>query len=880
MSDTIETLEIEVIGSSQSAVQSLDALEASLSNLKIATKGGCGLRAVANQLSAMNTALDGMDASKVTNLSGLATALEALSKLGKFKLSSSIANQISNLGTAIRGLDDADFRKLDSLASSLTSLSSVGKINLNASNLRKLLNSTDQIPTSNRKAALSYANLAGKVSLAYVGMKRGVSTIGNWINLSNQYIENMNLFNVSMGQYAEEASEYANTVENLMGIDPGEWMRNQAVFMSLATGFGVVNDRAYTMSQNLTQLGYDLSSFFNITYEDAMTKLQSGISGELEPLRRLGYDLSNAKLEAVALSLGIDKSVSSMTQAEKAELRYYAIMTQVTKAQGDMARTLNDPANQLRVFRSQLSMAAREIGNLFLPALNAIIPYAIAVAKVIRYVANAIGQLFGVEAFSDKEYSTDGLTSGAEGIADAYDEAAKSAKEFKSAMLGIDELNVISPPTGSSSGSGTSFVGAGFDFELPTYDFLDGLAENRVNEIVEKMKEWLGLTGEITSWADLFDTKLGKIMLTVGAIGTAFGLWKISKELTTGITGLGNFLKNADFKWLPKTLSTKITAALGSLGGHIVKHPVIAGIVGLIAGALALAFTDHDFTGVGKAAGEWIGKALNWLGVDELFKNFKQKLDDGLAWISSEIEGKNLFELIGFFALELPFELLAQLGEVGYDITMGIIEGAIEKWNNFCENMGEFFSSFWEGFCNTFGINSPAEETKPLGRYVVEGIRVGLSEAWDNLRSWWKGLSLPQLYFKTPHFTWSTRAATGTIKKVMDFLNIPARIPSLSVSWYKDGGYPGVGELFVAREAGPEMVGKMGNRTTVANNQQIVEGISEGVYAAVLAAMRQSEGNGPVAVDVYLDGRRVTSSVEKRQHERGATIMRNGVYAY
>ena len=105
-----------------------------------------------------------------------------------------------------------------------------------------------------------------------------------------------------------------------------------------------------------------------------MQKLQSGISGELEPLRRLGYDLSQARLEQTALNLGIKESVANMTQAEKAELRYYAIMTQVTTAQGDMARTLEAPANQLRILQAQLTQAARAIGNIFIPALNAILP--------------------------------------------------------------------------------------------------------------------------------------------------------------------------------------------------------------------------------------------------------------------------------------------------------------------------------------------------------------------------------------------------------------------------------------------------------------------------------------------------------------------------
>ena len=140
------------------------------------------------------------------------------------------------------------------------------------------------VPSGTGNAARSYGNLAAKAGLAYVAVRTIGNTIANWIGQTNDYIENMNLFNVSMGEYAQQAQNYAMQVGDTLGINPSEWMRNQGVFMNLATGFGVVGDRAYTMSQNLTQLGYDISSFFNIPIEESMQKLQSGISGEIEPL--------------------------------------------------------------------------------------------------------------------------------------------------------------------------------------------------------------------------------------------------------------------------------------------------------------------------------------------------------------------------------------------------------------------------------------------------------------------------------------------------------------------------------------------------------------------------------------------------------------------
>lgn len=645
MSTTIESLELEVLSSSQSAENGLDALTASLEKLKKATSGGVGLTSVIKQIKGLGDATKSIDSTSINNLNGITKAIGILSNLGGVKLSSTIATQITAIGESAKTLNGVNFAPISDLANSLQPLASIGKINLTSvvnqlkrvpelitqlngtdmsgfatkirelvtalqplsempkqtisstltqikkipeifaglngvdmgafsakiqelatalkplademnkvaagfsafpAKIQRLIANTNSLAASNNKASTSYVNLYAKLKMAITAVKNIASKIASAITTMNDYIENVNLFTASMGQYANAAQDYAEKVGELMGIDPGEWMRNQGVFMTLATGFGVAGDRAYTMSQQLTQLGYDLSSFFNISYEDAMQKLQSGLSGELEPLRRLGYDLSQAKLQAVALSLGIDKSVSSMTQAEKAQLRYYAIMTQVTTAQGDMGRTLNAPANQLRVFKAQVTQAARAIGSIFIPALNAILPYAIAVAQIIRYLASSIASLFGFE-MPEVDYSgIDSVTGGAEDASGALDDAADSAKKLKSYMLGFDELNVINPNDDSDSSDLENTLGQ-FDFELPTYDFISSATESRVAEIVEEMKEWLGLTGEINSWADFFDTRLGQILSTVGLIGAGIAAWKVTKATIDAITALKTLLANPTY---------------------------------------------------------------------------------------------------------------------------------------------------------------------------------------------------------------------------------------------------------------------------------------------------------------------------------------------
>lgn len=405
---------------------------------------------------------------------------------------------------------------VDALVRSLEKLDSATKGGLGLGSTNKNLSSLN---TALENSAKSSINLWAKLKMGYSAMKPVTNFIGSSIKKINDYIENVNLFNVAMGEYAKEAGKYAERVGDVMDIDPGEWMRSQGVFMTLATGFGVVGDRAYTMSKNLTQLGYDISSFFNIPYEDAMQKLQSGLAGELEPLRRIGYDLSQARLQQEAYTLGITKKISAMTQAEKAELRYYAIMNQVTTAQGDMARTLSAPANQLRILSAQFTQAARAIGSIFIPMLNAVLPYVTAFVILVRDLVANLATLFGFEMPKVDYSGVDSLTSGADDAADALGKAGDNAKELQKYTMGFDELNVIDPTADSDeSGDPGALGGTRFDFVLPEYDFLGDAVKNQI----DALKTSLGLTisdvflewgSEITS-----ENLLEKLVVGLGAV--------------------------------------------------------------------------------------------------------------------------------------------------------------------------------------------------------------------------------------------------------------------------------------------------------------------------------------------------------------------------
>lgn len=648
VSDAVNQLNISPNAKiSSSLPKNITALNAAVANIqpeKIVQLGSA-LQAVANSsgakisatlpknITALNTALAGMDAGGIAKLSGLADGLRPLGELERAKLTS-FTNQLSKLPAVIQELDKVDLDKftqqMKDFAEAIKPLADeMNKVSAGFSafptRIQKLITSTEQYNSVTRNAAKNTDtwNRALK-TLSFAAIYRGISKfLASAISKASEYQEDLNLFTVSMGQYAEEAYNYAQKVSGIVGIDPSEWMRNQGVFNTIITGFGVAGDKAAYMSKNLTQLGYDIASFYNLDFESAMQKVQSGIAGELEPLRRLGYDLSVARLEQERLNLGIDKSVSSMTQAEKSQLRYYAMMTQVTQVQGDMARTLEQPANMLRVLKSQFEQCARAIGNLFIPILVKVLPFAIAVANALREIITAIAGLFGVTLQApDWGDSFGGATAGSGAIADNMDSAAGSAKELKRYLAGFDELNVLPDQSNGGGGGGAGGGGGGLDFPTPGYDFLE-------NAVTKKIDAW---KKKLQPFVDWVKDNLDLILEAAEGIAAAFLAWNISNSLISGIDNLSRF-----FKGLPKDG----LFAFGSIG-------FISDLNEFLKAIKDIQENGANFSNVTKAISEFTGMVADIAafkgqyriagvlklvqGVGEIVSAVKSIADDGANW--------------------------------------------------------------------------------------------------------------------------------------------------------------------------------------------------------------------------------------------------------
>ena len=771
----------------------INRISNSLGNLKDKTDSLKISASIGNQLAAINQAITNLPDTPGEKLRNLASGLQPLSELGRSNMTSFI-NQLKKLPEVIQELEKADIDKFTQQMKDLASAMKPFADEMNKvssgfsafpSRIQRLITSTEQYNGTVRRATTSTNawNSALK-AISFAAIYRAAAKLqGIAIAKSSKYTEDLNLFTVSMGKYAEEAYNYAQKVSDVMGIDPAGWMRNQGVFNTIIAGFGVAGDKAAFMAKNLTQLGYDLASFYNIDFESAMQKVQSGISGELEPLRRLGYDLSVARLEQERLNLGIDKSVSSMTQAEKSQLRYYAMMTQVTQVQGDMARTLENPANMLRVLRAELEQAARAVGNIFIPILTKVLPIAIAVASALQEIIAAIAARFGVTVKSPKWGDAIGSASAGSGaIADNMDSAAGSAKELKRYLAGFDELNVLPDQNQGGSGSGAGVGGGDLGLDLPGYDFLKNAVTTQIDEWKKKLEPLVSFVKD----------NLKEILGLIATIGIALLAWKLSNDFLNGIMALKTLGKNGlsipltisagviltatgftiEFSGIKDAIEKKLNSfnfgeiILGGLTGTAGAGLLGKGIGQFIAKAFGESAVAKAITaGGGTISTGLIGAAIGGIvagipmfvtGVYDAIMNGLNVLNGLLVPAGATMAGAGIGAIIGSLGGPIGTGIGALIGlAVGALTDLGIL--IYQKWDEICaffapvaewfninvvQPISGFFSGLWDGIVKTF---SPAvtwfsdlwKSVSQTFEDVFYNIGVLVSGTWETIKIVW-----------------------------------------------------------------------------------------------------------------------------------------------
>lgn len=627
-----------------------------------------GLRNAFMNLNKVTPTLEKMD------LSGLTKQVGAFRELSQYAdVFTKLKEGSSDFGTAINKLirtseklpkliesvNSLDLTKFSTQVKSLSELLSTFATSINevSTSTKSFSTAVNKLPSSVTKTGNALNNMTGGTSfggadmLANLHMLRQVGdVIGSLIQKSNDYIETTNLFNVVMGESAGRARDFISSLESV-GVDMEQAMRFQSSFYDIGKSLGMTANNAYTLSEQFTKLSYDYASLYNLPIEESFQKLQAAAVGTTEPIRRLGKDISVAKLEEVALGLGITESVRNMTQSEKATLRFIAVMQQSTSAMNDMERTINSPANALRVLRAQFTSLARELGNLFVPVLTAVMPYLIALTKMLRDLAQAIASFFGVE-LPEVDFNSVGSSLGtaddyASDLADNLGSGADSAKKIRDYMLGIDELNVLNDDTGSSGGSGgvggIGGGGTGGDLGLNLEDFgydtvLDKV-KSKADDIYNAFKKWepllatiLGLLAGI--WA------INKIAKFINSLKTVFGAINLLSGLkgAGGIAGLVssffNLAGTGGVLGLAATAFVGLGDAILTSLGIITGSATAAGLVGF---AAVVGTVTAAVWGVSKALEPAIKQTDEFAGVSEETKSKLEPVIDTWKDLEKEI---------------------------------------------------------------------------------------------------------------------------------------------------------------------------------------------------------------------------------------------------
>lgn len=798
---------------------SLDKLSASISALKSASTGldglgkitsfmnglanvdltqsAKGIRSVANALNKISSVnLGNMDFSGLGNkMNSLKNGLSPISSISDSSIKSlrgvsSAINSIAKIPSITKKLDSKtldDFaevcKKVASAISPLASkLDKAGRsFSSLPSKIKSAINSTTRFSSANWKASTSLSSLASQLetikkrAAQLVSLKAIATYLANAVAKFNDFYEATDLFNNAMGELSVQATELINKMESLLGIDPTEAMTNIATIQSLATSFGLASDKAYILSKNLTQLAYDESSYWNKDTATTFTAIASAISGELEPIRRLGVDLSQARLQQELLALGFNKQVSSLSQADKAVLRYIAIMKQTANIQGNLAQTISSPANMVRILKSEISQLAKAVGQLLYPAFKAILPVLIAAVDLIKEFVVSLASVFGQKIeftdFSKTQKDIGGVTDAMDDTADATKAAAKAAKDY---TMGFDELNIIDPSQNSgSSGSGSGGATGNLlgDVDLSQYDMFKDYAGSAVDEIKEKLKS-LDSFQIGTQIGEQLNKLMGMIYDAIHSIDWA----SLGAFFADGINGL---VDSVDWDLFGRLLADRFIIEFELLGGFLsqldwtsVLNAFIDGFSGFFH-ELSDWIATVDWTSIGKQLTDKISDALQNADIEKLARVLFNFITDSINAVSDFLAGTDSYQLgqdlvdfairavtsvdwaglaqaIGRFFGEAFIEALDFMGglvsriadyfekkvaegpfdNVGLNIVYGIYYGIQDAITNVASWVVEnVFNPFINGFKSAFGINSPSTVMAEQGGYIIAGLKKGITDA-------------------------------------------------------------------------------------------------------------------------------------------------------
>lgn len=713
--------------------------------------------------------------------------------------------------------------------------------------------------------------------------ERTIKEISTYTKKSADFLENWNLLDVAFQNNTTEAEKFVNTLTEMYGLDESWAYRTVGIFKQLSNAMGLTDEVGTKLSKTLTQLAIDTSSLYNIDIEDTVSILQSGLAGQTKPVRRLGGDITQTTLQLTLDAYGIDETINQLTYAEKRLVIVTALLNQTEEASGDWGRTIESVANQMRIFQQQVERLTRALGNVFLPILKAILPYMNAIIMVLTEIISWFALLIGYdpEEFDFFSATNDSVID----LKENLDGAGASAKKLQSGLRSFDKLNVIKTPSATGGGVGGGLNGVDPKilemFNKASDDYLNNLKEvkTKASDIRDKIMEWLGFTKIIDKKTGDVSFKLkdgySNLKLIGVVLGTIAGI-KIIKalDIVSKVSSVISFFgKTSD-------IISKFSGLIGGSSGLSSIFSALTGPVGIaiaVITALATAFihlykTSDEFKTKVDGLVSVISETLT-----PIFSDLKNFLIDAIEKIKEALSylWKNVLQPIAKMVLDILepafsflIDTLTALWKNVIDPLIPIIkdvfggalsvivwiikDGVVPQIERFMKKL-EALSPIIDLIKIAFEIFGQIVKKKfeKIGE-DLENVKKGfdtLKVAWEKVKNWFKdNFKLPELKVpKLPKIKldveYDTNVGKAT-KTIYEALGLKGW-PKLKFSTYAQGGLPPVGQLFVANEKGPELVGQIGGQSFVANQNQMMALIDKKISGA--------NNSGKKVFNIYLD---------------------------
>lgn len=627
-----------------------------------------------------------------------------------------------------------------------------------------------------------------KLGISLFTMKKAIDYLSDAMDESASWVENLNVMEVAFGKLSSKAYQFTKTLSEGFGLDANEILQYVSLFQQMASAMGQTTETAYMMSTALTSLGVDVASLYNKDIGVTMEALRSAIAGQVKPVRQFGFDITSYSIDSLLEQIEGFENITSraLSQSQKQLARTILLLQQSKNAWGDLGKTLNTYSNQQKILSAQFTNLKRALGDLFVGTEERV-----GIATKALYVIN--GVLMSIVSII-RTFIPEASSSGFNDVKNDVDDTTESIEELESATKGalasFDQFNTL------SSGSGDGDIGITSALELK-------LAE----EYNKYLEQWNKRMENITSKAhDIRDAIMGWLGFT--------------KEVTTETDEYGNKLDTVNF-----VLKDGITNL--SLIKDIVKTLIVFGIAKYITNITkSLIALIPTIISTGKATMQ-VNKILT-TGIIFGLVSLIDALDSG--------NKKMIYFSIGVTTASLALTLFAHRAAIAKTLqTLGIV---LKMLTGLFGTLHTSIMSCFTGLVMLTGaiaIFSFMDEFSAKAKVLIGIIGTLTAAVVAGAAAWLAYHGAMTLGVAVPTIVGSIALGVASITALIK-----------GIKQYAKGGIPDEGQLFIANEAGPELVGNIGGRTAVANNDMIVSAIEMASFRGVSRAMSTSGTNNTI----------------------------------